>query len=166
MAHQFRIPGWHRITIQGHERLLRFTAGKFFRNARAHFSQRLRDLRLYHRPIRPFAKALIVQSHRASAVPNSGDLCAEILEIDHLLDIAQAIRPIDKIRACERTGPIGPSPSAALSTAAAIPRTTVQVPIACPLRTANGILLAAFTVAAIGLRTGLAFVSTLATSLR
>src|SRR5204862_6894481 len=66
---------------------------------------RLHHLQLHDVPIRFLSRAILLLPQNPRATPRRGDLISQILLVDDLLDIAQAIGPRNEILSGDRPGP-------------------------------------------------------------
>jgi hypothetical protein len=90
------------ITINRHQRIFGFAARELFADPLADYGERRDDLGLNQVPLRFFAVALELRTRRAGALANFGDLIAQFGQVEHLFDIAKAVRPLGVVFARER----------------------------------------------------------------
>lgn len=93
-ADEFGKLGRHRIAVNRHQRILGLAFRKFFRHAIPHLGQRFGNLGLHQRPLRSLALALELRAHAAGPLAHLGQLISQIGFFNHLLDVAEALRPL------------------------------------------------------------------------
>ena len=92
----------HRIAVERHDGLLRVAAQQLVRHAVRQFDEWFGDVDSDESPVWFLRVPLQLRSDRAGLIANASGFRSQFGIVHHFLDIAQAVRPVEKIFAADR----------------------------------------------------------------
>jgi hypothetical protein len=92
------------VAVEGNEGILGGATGEFLADLVADLDEGLEDLEFDLGPVGLGLAAVEIKAGASGLVPGVGDLGAEVLGIDELLDVAEAVGPLGEVVAGEGTG--------------------------------------------------------------
>ena len=92
------------VAVEGNEGILGGATGEFLADLVADLDEGLEDLEFDLGPVGLGLAAVEIKAGASGLVPGVGDLGAEVLGVDELLDVAEAVRPLGEVVAGKGAG--------------------------------------------------------------